>query len=431
LARLRNIDLQAASDILGKVYGGNIGILSRYGIQIRKGATATEALAEITKLAAGQAEAFAETNEGKLLASQIKVGEALEKLGGRILPFVAAGTEAAADAVETLVLGFDGLADVLDIISTGKLPETEQEAHDLTDALLGMAGLLSPFGRQINEWGQDVADEMQRAAANADYMSDATKDDLRDVGAAAGAMADDVEDAGDDVEQSFRDILRAATETVQGLIDGYFDPIEERAGIYKSRMEQNAAEERLRNATTARETREASDDIVSAIEDQASSLVRLADQGALTAADVDRFEKDVKQSYRALGREVPKEIQVIIAKLRELDRWDGHTVTVNVRSRITGGNVGGKVVGDPRRATGGQVTRGTQYIWSEPRSPELFLPNVSGRIAAMPEIRAAVAQTSSGSATAGGDTVIITAPTVPTSVTEAAEQLARVRRLRS
>lgn len=43
LARLRNISLQAAADILGKVYGGNIGILSRYGIQVKKGATATEA----------------------------------------------------------------------------------------------------------------------------------------------------------------------------------------------------------------------------------------------------------------------------------------------------------------------------------------------------------------------------------------------------
>ena len=89
LARLRNIDLQAASDILGKVYGGNIGILSRYGIQVKKGATATEALAQITELANGQAEAWANTTRGKLTVAQVQLSEAMEKLGYTVLPAVA------------------------------------------------------------------------------------------------------------------------------------------------------------------------------------------------------------------------------------------------------------------------------------------------------------------------------------------------------
>ena len=72
LARLRGMDLATASDLIGKVYGGNVGILSRYGIQLEKGTTATEALAEIQRRAAGQAAAYADTTQGKLVRAQIR-----------------------------------------------------------------------------------------------------------------------------------------------------------------------------------------------------------------------------------------------------------------------------------------------------------------------------------------------------------------------
>jgi hypothetical protein len=67
-ARLRGIDLGAAGDVIAKVYSGNIGILSRYGVVLEEGATATEALEEIQRRAQGQAEAYAQTNSGSLLA---------------------------------------------------------------------------------------------------------------------------------------------------------------------------------------------------------------------------------------------------------------------------------------------------------------------------------------------------------------------------
>ena len=103
LARLRGIDLASAGDIIGKVYGGNLGILSRYGIVIRKGATATEALAEIQKLAGGQAENYAETDLGKATAASIRMEEAQEKLGESLSKLETAVLPAVADAVTGVV----------------------------------------------------------------------------------------------------------------------------------------------------------------------------------------------------------------------------------------------------------------------------------------------------------------------------------------
>lgn len=88
LARLRNIDLTTASDILGRVYGGNTGILSRYGIVLEKGATSTEALAKIQEMAAGQAEAYAETSQGQAEKLQIAWDNMQEDLGTALLPLL-------------------------------------------------------------------------------------------------------------------------------------------------------------------------------------------------------------------------------------------------------------------------------------------------------------------------------------------------------
>lgn len=86
LARLRGIDLADASQLIGKVFGGNVGILSRYGFQLEKGTSATEALAIIQGKAAGQAEAFAETEQGAADAAAIAFDNLQEELGSLLLP---------------------------------------------------------------------------------------------------------------------------------------------------------------------------------------------------------------------------------------------------------------------------------------------------------------------------------------------------------
>lgn len=132
LARLKGIDLASATTIIGKVYSGNIGALTRAGIAVDKNATATEALAAVQKAATGQAEAFANTSGGRVLASQLRVSDAMERVGlvvakisDAILPVLADGFEAFVNLlgdvgreVEGFIKSNQGLFDILGSIAS-------------------------------------------------------------------------------------------------------------------------------------------------------------------------------------------------------------------------------------------------------------------------------------------------------------------------
>lgn len=88
-ARAKNIDVAKAGEIVAKVAGGNTGILSRYGIKIKEGATATEALGEMQKRFGGQAEAYGKTTAGAQERFAVATENLQEKLGQHLLPIVA------------------------------------------------------------------------------------------------------------------------------------------------------------------------------------------------------------------------------------------------------------------------------------------------------------------------------------------------------
>ena len=87
-ARLRNIDLKTATEVVGKVFSGNTGILSRYGITVDKGTTATEALALMQEQAAGSADAYANTTAGMMETIQNTLDDVVEDIGGVVLPIL-------------------------------------------------------------------------------------------------------------------------------------------------------------------------------------------------------------------------------------------------------------------------------------------------------------------------------------------------------
>lgn len=90
IARARQIDLATAGDLVAKVAGGNIGILSRYGIAIEKGADATRALGELQRIFAGQARAYGESNAGAAERAAVAWENAREELGEKLMPALAA-----------------------------------------------------------------------------------------------------------------------------------------------------------------------------------------------------------------------------------------------------------------------------------------------------------------------------------------------------
>lgn len=92
LARGKNIDLGTASEIVGKVVQGNVSILTRYGIVLKEGATAQEALAALQERFGGQAEAYANTAQGSADRFATAWENAQETVGGAVdgvLPIVA------------------------------------------------------------------------------------------------------------------------------------------------------------------------------------------------------------------------------------------------------------------------------------------------------------------------------------------------------
>lgn len=84
LARLRNIDLGKASDILAKAYNGSTTALGRMGIKLRAGVKGMEAIGEVQQRAAGQAKAYAETTQGAMEVSAIAFDEFKESVGGAL-----------------------------------------------------------------------------------------------------------------------------------------------------------------------------------------------------------------------------------------------------------------------------------------------------------------------------------------------------------
>ncbi len=92
LSRLRQTDLVETSVLMGKVYQGNLASLKRFGINLGNVKTSTQALAKVQELARGQAEAYAETIEGKVAIAQQKWNNMLEDAGaiivGQLVPAV-------------------------------------------------------------------------------------------------------------------------------------------------------------------------------------------------------------------------------------------------------------------------------------------------------------------------------------------------------
>lgn len=85
-ARAKHMDVAKAGELVGKVAGGNVGILGRYGISVKKGATATEALGLLQKKFAGQAETYGKTGAGAQDRMKVATENLMEAVGRGLDP---------------------------------------------------------------------------------------------------------------------------------------------------------------------------------------------------------------------------------------------------------------------------------------------------------------------------------------------------------
>lgn len=86
IARAKHLDVAKAGQLLGKVAAGNVSALSRYGIQIDKGATSTQALGILQQKFGGQAEAYGKTAAGAQDRFRVAVEHLQESIGAGLLP---------------------------------------------------------------------------------------------------------------------------------------------------------------------------------------------------------------------------------------------------------------------------------------------------------------------------------------------------------
>lgn len=88
LAAAKGMDLASAAEVVGRVSEGNTTILMRYGVQLKEGATATEALGALTAKFGGQAEAFGKTAAGQMQLVKNNLGDAMESIGAVFIPML-------------------------------------------------------------------------------------------------------------------------------------------------------------------------------------------------------------------------------------------------------------------------------------------------------------------------------------------------------
>jgi hypothetical protein len=184
LARAKGISLATATDLVGKVHDGNIGILSRYGIAVEKGASATQALASIQEQTKGQAEAYGNTTAGAMDKLQNAMDNAMETIGGAVLPILADFATKAADLIPKIVE-----------IAT-KITDFLKPAFELIGGILnGIGTVLGTIGGALGLFGDDTEEAANKAAGAADTMATGMVGSFGLVGPAADDMADDTSTA--------------------------------------------------------------------------------------------------------------------------------------------------------------------------------------------------------------------------------------------
>ncbi|MGH8833512.1 MAG: hypothetical protein ACRDWG_00695, partial [Actinomycetes bacterium] len=111
IARGKQLDVAKAGELVGKVAGGNTGILARYGIVIEKGASASEALGTLQQKFAGQAERYGQSTAGALDRAQVAIENLGESVGMTLAPHIATLANAAANLLPKLELMATSISD--------------------------------------------------------------------------------------------------------------------------------------------------------------------------------------------------------------------------------------------------------------------------------------------------------------------------------
>lgn len=436
LARLRGISLADATSAISKGMSGSGRALKDLGIDVKDYASGTEILTAIQKKATGQAAAYAQTNEGKLLVSQIKVGEAMERLGSVMAGPVADGFAAAADALTKIIEAIDGAGDAAAnnqdaLINLGNLihdlfKPPEEDPRTFLGALgTGLDGLNNNVGdaaAAINDFWTFWDDHSNLAMRRAKRLGD-TFTDLKDTTAAdmegmrgktttaTVEMSRAMDNTGDTMEANRGRMMDALTKVgksftqtaklsdtansrmrnswqrtadyiearANDLITKAFDPIMAYDDLVATNTETNAQRKTLAikattdaQKTAAREARAALD---SAMRDTASQLTTLAAAGQTNSNAFKTGLNNLKTYAAGLKGSAKTSVDGAIAEIERLSHIHINPIDVPIRVPVISIKTTYSPTSGPHVVSSQQGWR----IYDRGGRPDPFVPALIGR----------------------------------------------------
>jgi hypothetical protein len=377
-ARLRGVSLATASDLVGKVFSGNTSILSRYGFTVEEGATATEALAMIQNAAAGQAEAYADTVAGSLEIIKNGIDNTVEDIGRVVLPILAKVLTAFRDEIMPRIKEF-GIAFANAFVrAIEKLqPFITTMVTQVLPAIIAVGGaIIGTLVKALTEVGKFIGDNASLVLSLvAAYTAFTVAINL----AAAAARAKVAVMALLNLTvQSFGGPLTLAIALIAALVAGLIV-------AYNSSKEFRDIVDALFKALQP---------IIKVLVDLAlligTTIVRAFGLAVSVVSELAKVLWDDGNGPLAVAlNAIGKVFEAITAPIRFfIGLVEGAIQLVQTLLNIAnnlpfiGGFLpaqGTRTPRERRRALGGPVTGGQQYMVGE-RGPELFVPNQSGSI---------------------------------------------------
>ena len=361
LARFSGVDLASASDVLVKVHAGNYRALKALGINTAEVTNETQALAAVQKVAAGQAEDYAQTLEGKLVVAEVEAGEASEKFGKQVARLQAEILPALTDVLSDAADGFDDFQLAMD--DTAPPTDRAQASIDiLSESMIGGLPIVKEWVEQaeamLHPW-DDAAQATFRAGERVDLFADAASNATPD----AEDLADEVEDVAHAARKAEREIDDLA-DTISDELFGDAINAGNLADLRKTHDELVKQREAARKGS--REWKILTGEI--AENDQALFELQLQMKEKEGPNAVIAWLRRQK----ALFGDTSGAIQRLIDKYRTLNTVSGALGGIDDRGSSQGSY-------SPGRAAGGPVAANKPYVVGE-EGPELFVPGASGTI---------------------------------------------------
>jgi phage-related protein len=158
-ARAKGISLAEATDIVNAANSGKLAGLKKLGVEIDTSTTKEQAFSQLQGLVAGQAQAYAGTAAGSMDRMHTALGNAVEDIGGVLLPKVTQALGGVANFISSpgFQAGFETLVNILGTVLGGAFDILGNAINFVMPILQFLFNLISGFFAQAQGAGNPLA----------------------------------------------------------------------------------------------------------------------------------------------------------------------------------------------------------------------------------------------------------------------------------